>query len=232
MAFSLEALYAFFSPPASRNSSPQGSPSVFSSTFFTAEKSIPPNTKQTDLPMPPSSAFTATNMPSPAESSTSIQLSEERDFSPPMSPYPAHRSGSMSSGTSTAPSSTSDLHQDDEGGRPAGPHRAATTLASQTTEEQQLQLQRPAAPRRSATEVGPLEPLSRTFPAPTHEPSLDELLARKPGKWSLGHYVKNARVREVVGGEDEEQRAKKFENIKRDLLRSKGEIEGVLSKRE
>jgi hypothetical protein len=136
----------------------------------------------------------------------------------------------MSSGTSTAPSSTSDLHQDDEGGRPAGPHRTATTVAPQTTEEQQLQ--RPAAPRRSATEVGPLEPLSRTFPAPTHEPSLDELLARKPGKWSLGHYVKNARVREVVGGEDEEQRAKKFENIKRDLLRSKGEIEGVLGKRE
>ncbi|KAK4137278.1 hypothetical protein BT67DRAFT_372777 [Trichocladium antarcticum] len=240
MAFSLEALYAFFSPSASRDASPQGSPSFFSSTLFTAEDSITTNTKQTDLPLPPSSAFTASNMPSRVESATAIPLSgDERDFAAPMSPYLTHRSGSMSS-TSTGPSSSSDLLQDDDNtGRPTGPHHTATSAAVVTQLQSHADLQppqeRPSPLRRSATDVGPLEPLSRTFPAPTHEPSLEELLARKPAKWSLGHYVKNARVREATaaaGVEDQEQRARKFEDIKRELLLAKGAMEGLGKKGE
>jgi hypothetical protein len=78
--------------------------------------------------------------------------------------------------------------------------------------------------------------MSRQFPKPAHEPSLDELLARTPGKWSLGHYVKNARERKKAGvaaaaeverGETEEEaeeRARKFDEVKRDLLRAKEEM--------
>jgi hypothetical protein len=71
----------------------------------------------------------------------------------------------------------------------------------------------------------PLDPLSRSYPKPAHEPSLDELLARAPLKWSLGHYVKNARERKVV--EDPEERARRFEEAKMRLLRDKERIDEI-----
>ncbi|KAJ4292330.1 hypothetical protein N0V88_005962 [Collariella sp. IMI 366227] len=80
---------------------------------------------------------------------------------------------------------------------------------------------------RSATEVVAPEPMSRSFPAPAEEPSMDELLARKPGKWSLGHYVKNAREAthpQAKEGEEEE-RKRKFEEVKGALRRAKEEME-------
>ena len=40
-----------------------------------------------------------------------------------------------------------------------------------------------AATHRSAAEVVALDPLSRDFPKPAHEPGLDELLARPPAKY-------------------------------------------------
>src|SRR5690349_20405672 len=111
MPFTWDSIVSFFSPPASRNTSP----SLFSSPFSqSTESTTTPASKQTDLPMPPTSAFTASAagggapMPSPAESSSSLAPSE-RDYFPPTH-SDTHRRPSMSSTASTAPSSTSDLH--------------------------------------------------------------------------------------------------------------------------
>lgn len=212
MAFTWESLYSFFSP----TTSPQGTPSLLSSAFF-SKSSETTNTKQTDLPMPPTSAFTSSGapIPSPADSSSSLAPSE-RDYFPPTSPY-THRSPSMSS-TSTASTARSELHH---------PQRTLTTPAPEGE-----QGARPEAPRRSATAVVAPETMSREFPKPAHEPSLDELLARAPGKWSLGHYVKNARVRVAsrpAAETEAEERARKFEETKRELLRAKAEIEAIAS---
>ena len=85
---------------------------------------------------------------------------------------------------------------------------------------------RPAAPRRSATFVVAHDPLSRDYPKPAVEPGLEELLARKPGVWSLSHYVKN--VREVGVWEVEAaERARKFEQVKRDLVAAKERLDGA-----
>ncbi|KAK0748666.1 hypothetical protein B0T21DRAFT_380443 [Apiosordaria backusii] len=66
----------------------------------------------------------------------------------------------------------------------------------------------PAAPKRTVTAPTPVihvqppvpgrkqirvDPLSTQFPAPVTEASLEEMLARKPGRWSLTHYVRNAK---------------------------------------
>jgi len=69
------------------------------------------------------------------------------------------------------------------------------------------------------TELAPvkLDALSRHFPKPTHEADVAELLERKPGKYSLAHYVKNARdVKPHVV--DKVQQSKAFEDIKKELL--------------
>ena len=229
MAFSLEAIYSFFSPPASRTTSPQGSPSLFSSAFFTSSstnnsnnKSISSATTQTDLPMPPTSAaaFGASAMPpSPAESSTSLTPPSERDFSPLPSPYPTnnsinpampttHRSDSMSSSSTSLTTTSSIISQNDN---------------TAITADRQL---RPSAPRGAQTDTGPLDPLSRTYQPMREEPSLDELLARKPAKWSLGHYVKHAKVVRGETAGDQAQRAREFETAKRELLRAKRELDG------
>lgn len=227
MPFTWESLYTFFSPLEPRSTSP----SLLSSAFKSTE-----TTKQTDLPMPPSSAIKAAAgapMPSPAESSASSLAASERDYFPPASAYTTHRSPSMSS-TSTASTVPSDLQQQ----LLQGPQRTFTTPATTTTNPaSQVQTDdatsRPAPPRRSATEIVAPEPMSRAFPKPEHEPTLDELLARKPGKWSLGHYVKNARERRqkpAVGETEAQERARKFEETKRALRRAKEEIESRAGK--
>ncbi|KXX73980.1 hypothetical protein MMYC01_202271 [Madurella mycetomatis] len=176
----------------------------------------------TDLPAPPTSAPL-----SPAEPiifSSSFTNPSERD-------YPCRRP-SMSSTTSSAATSSTDLQLDDSSKTPQTIQRAATAItatpiitttaaAGGGTAQDESQ---PAPPRRSATEVVALDAMSRNFPKPAHEPSLEELLARPPGKRSLGHYVKNAR--EVAPPPvDPAQRARKFEDAKRELLRAKEEIE-------
>ncbi|KAL2124099.1 hypothetical protein VTJ04DRAFT_464 [Mycothermus thermophilus] len=92
----------------------------------------------------------------------------------------------------------------------------------------------PAPPRRSATHVVALDPLSREFPKPEHEPSLDELLARKPLRYSLQHTLKNPRsvawgdevVRSAKREEEEkEEKARKFAEVKRKLLEAKEELD-------
>ncbi|KAK3900446.1 hypothetical protein C8A05DRAFT_35910 [Staphylotrichum tortipilum] len=233
MAFTWESLYSFFSPPASRNSSP----SLLSSAFFKSPDSTTTDnihSKQTDLPMPPTSAFTAAAgsvggapLPSPAESTvSSLAAPSERDFLPsPASPY-THRTPSLST-TSTNTTASADsqqqsaVHNQPEA-HPAGPQRTNTTPATTAPA--------PAPPRRSATNVVALDTMSRDFPKPAHEPSLDELLARPPGKWSLGHYVKNARPRRDAAAATAaraEEEARRFEEAKRELRRAKEEIEGL-----
>lgn len=209
----------------------------------------PPMATQTsDLPAPPTSAFAASQLPpeSSAVSSSSSAEPTERDFASSLSPqpqqhhhHPCCRRPSMASSTasSAATSSSSDLQLDDGSGSssikmPQNLQRtnASTTTISTTTTAAAAAHQddnpvRPAGPRRSATEVVALDAMSRSFPKPAHEPSLDELLARPPAKWSLGHYVKNAREVAPLPA-DPAQRARQFEDAKRELLRAKAEMEG------
>jgi hypothetical protein len=164
-------------------------------------------------------------MPSPAESSASSVAASERDYFPPTSPY-THRSPSMSS-TSTASTIPSDLQQ-----QPQGPQRAFTTNPASQVQTDDGDSSHPTGPHRSATEIVAAEPMSRSFPKPEHEPSLDEMLARTPGKWSLGHDVKNARERreKPMGETEAQERARKFEETKQALRRAKEEIEARAAK--
>lgn len=118
-----------------------------------------------------------------------------------------HRSPSMSSSISSdASSSTSDLNLS----------RPTILRASTTSNLTPLPTPAPVPGRVKHT----TDPLSRQFPKPDQEPTLDELLARKPGKWTLGHYVKNARD---VGLQTQqpvntEARRRELEEAKRKLL--------------
>jgi hypothetical protein len=92
--------------------------------------------------------------------------------------------------------------------------------------------QRPPQALRSETTLSPsLQPkatpvdaLSRQVPKPTHDATLDEMLARPPQRWSLGHYVKNARETRIATL-DKEQQAKAFQDAKKELLKAKEEME-------
>ncbi|KAK4043206.1 hypothetical protein C8A01DRAFT_32696 [Parachaetomium inaequale] len=226
MPFTWESVYSFFSPPATRTSSPEGTPSLLSAAF-SSKFNVPTTTKQTDLPMPPTTALGAAAagppMPSPAESSTSSLAASERDYFPPNSAYNSSRRRPSMSSTSTASTAASELQL------PHQPQRSHTTPAPASQDE------RPPAPRRSATEVVAPEPMSRQFPKPTHEPSLDELLARKPGKFSLSHYVKNPREQKIPGELATEaeaaERARKFAEVKRKLVMDHEKIASLVEKR-
>ncbi|KAK4106614.1 hypothetical protein N658DRAFT_503044 [Parathielavia hyrcaniae] len=233
MPFSWESIVSFFSPPASRDTSP--------SLFFNSTDSTTSQTKQGDLPMPPTSAFTA-SAGAPGDSSSSLAASE-RDYFPATSP---RRRPSISS-TSTASTIPSDFQRPNHPQRmhTTPPHPAGGGLDSPSAAAADEE-SRPPAPRRAATSAaaaaaahGPLDPMSRQYPKPAHEPSLDELLSRPPLKWSLGHYVKSARERKAGDGlglgqqqqEEEEQRRRRFEEAKRNLLRAKEAIDESVATR-
>jgi hypothetical protein len=81
-----------------------------------------------------------------------------------------------------------------------------------------------SAPSTQAKAVA-LDALQRTFPAPKEELTLEEMLARPPQKWSVGHYVKNAReARTPV--EDKDEKAKAFAQAKAELLAAKAQLDG------
>ncbi|KAH6624994.1 hypothetical protein B0J18DRAFT_197404 [Chaetomium sp. MPI-SDFR-AT-0129] len=236
MPLTWESVYSFFSPPASRGPSPNSTPSLFSGAF-----SSNASTKQTDLPMPPTTTF---GMPSPADSSTSSLTGSERDYSPPGSASYARRERRPSTSSNSSRSTTS-LEQPIR----QGPNRTHTTPAvvitspspppssSSSSSSEINHEQRPAPPRRSATDIVAPEPMSRTFPKPAVEPSLDELLARKPLKHSLGYYVQNSsRVaaakasQESLRASSEEavaERARKFEETKRRLMMDQEKLAGL-----
>jgi hypothetical protein len=164
-------------------------------------------------------------MASPAESSTSSLAVNERDYFSPNSAYnPSSRRRPSMSSTSTASTAASDLQL------PHQPQRSHTTPSAPASQDE-----RPPGPRRSATEIVAPEPMSRQFPKPTHEPSLDELLARKPGKFSLSHYVKNPRDQKIPGTPATEaeaaERARKFEEVKRKLVMDHEKIASLVEKR-
>ncbi|KAK4224154.1 hypothetical protein QBC38DRAFT_26272 [Podospora fimiseda] len=129
-----------------------------------------------------------------------------------LSPHPCptcKRSPSMSSSVSSdASSTTSEIMS-----RP--------TLAPRTSTSNLTPLPTPTpVPGRVRHTV---DPLSREFPKPTHEPTLDELLARKPGKWSLNHYVKNAKDISLQNEQlNIEARRREMEEAKRRLLEMAG----------
>lgn len=65
----------------------------------------------------------------------------------------------------------------------------------------------------------PIDPLSRNYPIPAKEIDLDEMLARPPKKWTLGHYIKESPVRETAPPvQDKEKRALDLAAAKKDLL--------------
>ncbi|OIW33256.1 hypothetical protein CONLIGDRAFT_165860 [Coniochaeta ligniaria NRRL 30616] len=126
--------------------------------------------------------------------------------------FPSSHRSSFSSNTSSvvAEPGTLRLRPEPPTLRPAQPTRAATTAVSGPSAQQQ--------------KVVALDALSRNFPKPTHEPTLEEMLARPPQKWSVGHYVKNAREAKAPV-HDKEQQAKAFAEAKRELLAAKEALE-------
>ncbi|KAK3379379.1 hypothetical protein B0T24DRAFT_611614 [Lasiosphaeria ovina] len=70
--------------------------------------------------------------------------------------------------------------------------------------------------------------MSRDFPPPARQATLEEMLARPPGKWSLKGYVQRARedVKGTTTAEDDAadaaKRARAFADAKLALLRDSG----------
>jgi hypothetical protein len=80
--------------------------------------------------------------------------------------------------------------------------------------------------------------MSREFPKPAHEPTLDEMLARQPCKRSLHYHVKNCRVQPAVPGDraprteaEAAERARKFEETKRRLMADRERLAELVVKR-
>lgn len=72
----------------------------------------------------------------------------------------------------------------------------------------------------------PVDPLSRDYPKPTGEVNLDEMLARKPVKRSLAHYISEIPLRERTNAmKDKRWVAQDLEEKKRELLEAKKEIQ-------
>ncbi|KAH6850276.1 hypothetical protein B0I37DRAFT_110191 [Chaetomium sp. MPI-CAGE-AT-0009] len=202
-----ESISSFFSSPTSPSPSPNDTPSLPSVEF----------TKQTDLPMPPNSAFGTSagpSLPSPAESSTSTLAPSERDYSAPNSPY-SHHMPSVST-ISTASTAASDQKASNHQNQPY-----------MTPADERLE-----AARRSAAHIVAPDIMSRHFPKPTHQPSLEELLAREPCKRSIGHYVKNYRERKVSPEPQTEaefaERAREFEETKKKLLADREKLASLV----
>ena len=163
--------------------------------------------------MPPTTAVNAAATgegASPADSATPSPVAAGEDGYFPATTERTLSMLSTSSEDTTASATPSDMNQP-----------AQTAAAGSGADDA-----RPAAPRRSATFVVAHDPLSRDYPKPTHEPGLEELLARTPGRWSLSHYVKNAPVTGVFEVEAAE-RARNFEQVKRDLVKAKERFDGV-----
>lgn len=77
----------------------------------------------------------------------------------------------------------------------------------------------------SADQTGDVDPLARNFPKPTEDVDLDEMLARKPLKWTLGHYVKEASTREPSKpAEDKDRLAQDMQAKKKEMLAAKEEL--------
>lgn len=113
--------------------------------------------------------------------------------------FPSSHRSSVSSG--------SDLILPDFSERPGQPSRTITTSSAES-----------ASSTTSQVKTNPLDPLSRNYPIPAKEPNLEEMLARPPKKWTLGHYLKENHVREAPPVQDKEKRASELAAAKKELL--------------
>lgn len=115
---------------------------------------------------------------------------------------PRSRRSSVASGTSSVDSSSS--------AEQAMRSSAAATPSSPS----------PSSSQCSVEQTGDVDPLARTFPKPTEDVDLDEMLARKPLKWTVGHYVKEAAIRESSRpAEDKDRLAQDMEAKKEEIRR-------------
>lgn len=75
----------------------------------------------------------------------------------------------------------------------------------------------------------PVDPLAREYPKPTEDLDVREALNRKPGKWTLGHYIKETPVRnsQQVNERNPDKIARDMEAKKKELLKAKEEIRAL-----
>lgn len=143
---------------------------------------------------------------SPSEFTTIKNLEEVHDlaFSSKLatmtdSYFPSSHRSSVSSG--------SDFILPDAAERPVQPRTTTESSTSTTTST------------TSPMKRNPIDPLSRDYPIPAKEIDLDEMLARPPKKWTLGHYLKETPLRETAPAvQDKEKRALELAAAKKDLL--------------
>lgn len=74
-----------------------------------------------------------------------------------------------------------------------------------------------------------MDPLTREYPRPIEDLDVREALERKPGRWTLGHYIKATPVRSLQEARewDPEKVARDMEAKKQELMRAKDEIRGL-----
>ncbi|KAJ4425013.1 hypothetical protein N0V82_000295 [Gnomoniopsis sp. IMI 355080] len=75
----------------------------------------------------------------------------------------------------------------------------------------------------------PVDPLARQYPKPAEDLDVREALNRKPGRWTLGHYIKDTPVRDSPQARecDSEKVARDMEVKKQELLRAKEEMRAL-----
>lgn len=75
----------------------------------------------------------------------------------------------------------------------------------------------------------PVDPLTRNYPKPTEDLNVREALSRKPGRWTLGHYIHESPVRnsQEVQERDPDKVARDMEAKKQELLRVKEEMRAL-----
>ena len=152
----------------------------------------------------PSHFNTREKSPDDDEISLSSKLATMTD-----SYFPTSHRSSVSSG--------SDFVLPDFPERPGQPGRTTTTSSASSR-----------ASTASQVKINPSDPLSRNYPVPEKELDLDEMLARPPKKWTLGHYLKETPVREVPPPvQTKEKRALELAAAKKELLREWEDLRGL-----
>ncbi|KAH6627841.1 hypothetical protein F5144DRAFT_549242 [Chaetomium tenue] len=228
MRFTWQSISSFFSAPVSRPSSPNGTPSVPGEGFVALD-----GQKHKPAPLKPTfGAAVDSALPSPVESSAPSAASD-RDFSAPESPY-SHHQASLSR-TSTATTASVSDHQQQQLLPPPHndqwPHTAPSPAPSSSSSQQK---ERP--PPAQHSEGHPPDIMSREFPKPAREPTVEDMFTRPPGKRSLQYWVKNCKMRQVSGDRplneaEAAERARHFEETKRELLADREKLASAMKKR-
>lgn len=114
--------------------------------------------------------------------------------------------GNLTAYPLSVPTTNSSAPVPDISHRPQQSSRTTTTSSTSSTS--------------SRSSLTPVDALSRQYPAPTKDITVEEMLARPPPRWSLGHYVRHAREARTPSL-SKEQQAKEFADVKRELLVAK-----------